>query len=64
MPVADENTSGIIVFRNTGGKKVMKFQEVVDSMAAMTCVVSVEKLDDGRYGDVRIVTGNESYIQS
>lgn len=42
----------------------MKFQEVVDSMAAMTCVVSVEKLDDGRYGDVRIVTGNESYIQS
>lgn len=64
MPVADENTSDIIVFRNTGGKIVMKFQEVVDSMAAMTCVISVEKLDDGRYGDVRIVTGNESYIQS
>ena len=33
-------------------------------MSAMTCVVSVEKLDGGRYGKVRIVTGNQSYIDS
>lgn len=41
----------------------MDFQAVVDNIAAMTCVVSVEKLDDG-YGEIRIVTGNESYIKS
>ncbi len=42
----------------------MDFQAIVDSMAAMTCVVSVEKLDGDRYGKVRIVTGNRSYIDS
>ncbi len=40
------------------------FQAVVDSIAAMTCVVSVEKLPDGRCGKFRIVTGNKSYIDS
>lgn len=42
----------------------MKFQEVADSIAAMTCIMSVEKKDDGGYGDIRIVTGNEAYIAS
>lgn len=42
----------------------MDFQSTVDSIAAMTCVVSVEKLDNGRYGDIRIVTGNRAYIDS
>ena len=42
----------------------MDFQSVVDGIEAMTCVVSVEKLDNGRYGDIRIVTGNRSYIDS
>ncbi len=41
----------------------IRFQEVADSMGAMTCVVSVEKLENG-YGDIRIVTGNRSYIDS
>ena len=40
------------------------FQKVADSMAAMTCIVSVEKLPQGGYGDVRIVTGNRAYIDS
>ncbi len=40
------------------------FQKVVDSMSAMTCVVSVEKLEDGGYGEIRIVTGNKAYIDS
>ena len=40
------------------------FQRVVDSMAAMTCVVSVEKLPDGGCGEIRIVTGNKAYIDS
>ena len=42
----------------------MDFQAVVDSMAAMTCVVSVEKRPGGGYGDIRIVTGNRAYIDS
>ena len=42
----------------------MRFQSVVDGIDAMTCVVSVEKLENGRYGDIRIVTGNRAYIDS
>ena len=40
------------------------FQKVVDSIAAMTCVVSVEKLPNGGCGEFRIVTGNKVYIDS
>ena len=42
----------------------MDFQKIVDGMAAMTCVISVEKLENGGYGKIRIVTGNKSYIDS
>ena len=42
----------------------MDFQKIVDSMSAMTCVVSVEKLENGRHGKFRIVTGNKAYISS
>ena len=42
----------------------MDFQAIVDSMSAMTCVVSVERLPDGKTGKFRIVTGNKAYIGS
>ena len=42
----------------------MKFQSVADSIGAMTCIISVEKLPDGGCGDIRIVTGNRSYLDS
>ena len=42
----------------------MNFQQVVDGIGAMTCVVSVEKKPNGGYGDIRIVTGNRAYIDS
>ncbi|MCR4989969.1 MAG: EAL domain-containing protein [Lachnospiraceae bacterium] len=42
----------------------MDFQAIVDGMSAMTCVVSVEKLPDGKPGKFRIVTGNKAYIDS
>ena len=42
----------------------MDFQIVTDSFDAMTCVMSVEDLGNGRYGDIRIVTGNKPYIDS
>ena len=42
----------------------MDFQSFVDGMGAMTCVVSVENLGDGKRGKFRIVTGNKAYIDS
>jgi len=44
--------------------KAVNFQQVVDGIGAMTCVVSVEKRSNGGYGDIRIVTGNRAYIDS
>ncbi|MBQ7620408.1 MAG: GGDEF domain-containing protein [Treponema sp.] len=40
------------------------FQNVVDGIGAMACVVSVERLEGGRAGKIRIVTGNRAYIDS
>lgn len=45
-------------------KRDMDFQAIVDSMHAATCVVSVEKLGDGDYGKIRIVTGNRTYLDT
>lgn len=42
----------------------MDLQKFVDGFKSMTCVVSVEKLDNGSYGTIRIVTGNKAYIES
>ena len=42
----------------------MDFKSFCDGFGAMTCVVSVENLGDGRYGKVRIVDGNKAYISS
>lgn len=42
----------------------MDLKQFVDGMGAMTCVVSVEDLGNGKYGDIRIVTGNQAYIDS
>lgn len=42
----------------------MDFQAFVDSIDTMTCVISVEMKDDGNYGDIRLVAGNEAYVQS
>ena len=42
----------------------MDFQYLVDSIPAAACVVSVEKLDEGNYGKLRIVTGNRTYLDS
>ena len=42
----------------------MDFQKIADGMTAMTCIVSVEKLPDGKRGKFRIVAGNRAYIDS
>ena len=42
----------------------MNFQSFVDSIPTAACVVSVEKLENGRYGKVRIVLGNRPYLDT
>ena len=42
----------------------MDFQTFVDSIDAMTCVISVEMLENGHYGDIRLVAGNKAYVDS
>ena len=42
----------------------MDFQKLADSIGAFTAVISIEKLDNGKYGKIRIVTGNKAYISS
>ena len=42
----------------------MDFQKFVDGIYPMTSVLSVEKRQDGRCGEIRIVTGNKRYIDS
>ena len=42
----------------------MDFQTIVNSFSAMTCIVSVEKNADVNQRKFRIVTGNQSYIDS
>ncbi|MCR5357547.1 MAG: EAL domain-containing protein [Lachnospiraceae bacterium] len=42
----------------------MDFKAVAESMSAMTCIVSVEKLPGGRRGKFCIVAGNKAYIDS
>ena len=42
----------------------MDWKSFVDRFDSMTCVLSVEKKPGGGYGTIRIVTGNEKYIDS
>ena len=39
----------------------MDFQKLADSFFSPTCIVSVEKIGDNRYGAIRLVAGNKKY---
>ena len=41
----------------------MDFQKLVDEFYSPTCIVSVERLEDGKYGEIRLVAGNEKYVE-
>ena len=41
----------------------MDFQNFVDGFNSTACVISVEKKDKG-YGDIRIVAGNQKFIET
>ena len=40
----------------------MDFQKLADSFLSPTCIISVEKISGGGYGEIRIVAGNEAYL--
>ena len=42
----------------------MDWKEFSARFEPMTCILSVEKKQGGGYGAIRIVTGNEKYIDS
>lgn len=42
----------------------MDWRAFADHFGTMTCILSVEKKADGSCGTVRIVTGNQQYLDS
>ena len=42
----------------------MDLQQFANQIDAMTCILSVEKKEDGSCGEIRIETGNRAYIES
>ena len=41
----------------------MDFQKIVDALYSPTCIVSVEKTEDGGYGAIRFVAANRKYAE-
>lgn len=42
--------------------RIMDFQRFADGFFATSCVLSVEKKEDGKYGEIRIVAGNKKFV--
>lgn len=42
----------------------MDLQQLADSFTPMTCIISVDALPDGNYGNIRLVCGNKAYVDS
>ncbi len=42
----------------------MDFKQFADKIKTATSIISVEKKPDGSYGDIRIVTGNDEYLDA
>ena len=42
----------------------MDWKRFVECFDSMTCILSVEKGEDGRCGKIRYAAGNERYIES
>ncbi len=41
-----------------------ELKRFADHLKPMTCIMSVERFADGTYGNIRIVTGNDSYLDA
>lgn len=42
----------------------MDLKQFVNQFIPMTCIISVDKLPDGSFGNIKIVTGNDAYINA
>ena len=45
-------------------KQFEELQCFVDTFKPYTCIMAVDKMPGGRYGEIRIVTGNKAYLDS
>lgn len=41
----------------------MDFQNFIDGFYAISCLVSIERKENGGYGDIRIVAGNKKFVE-
>ena len=41
----------------------MNFQELVNTYAIPACILSIEKISDDKYGEIRTIAGNPQYIK-
>ena len=41
----------------------MDFRKILDSYTCRACIMSVEIYPDGKYGNIRVVTGNQAHAQ-
>ena len=41
----------------------MDFQELVNTYAIPACIISVEKISEDKYGEIRIIAGNPGYLK-
>ena len=41
----------------------MNFQDLAEKFHSPTCIISVERKSDGGYGEIRLVSGNKSYLE-
>ena len=39
----------------------MNYDEILSKYRAKTCILSIERLPDGRYGNIRVVAGNQAH---
>lgn len=42
---------------------IMDFDKILDDYECKTCVISIEKLSDDNYGNIRIVAGNKAHCE-
>ena len=69
--VENDLKSSIIILRfetnlqelpiGTQGDRIMAFTEMLKKYKTKTCVLSIEKLDGDRYGNIRVVEGNQAH---
>ena len=41
----------------------MSFEEMLKKYKAKTCILSIEKIDETNYGNIRVVAGNQAHCE-